>query len=451
MSTNKPNIIVFFTDQQRWDTSGLHGNPLSLMDNFDRGAQEGTHIFNSFTCQPVCGPARASFQTGMYATKIGNFRNHIALDKKMKTMAQLLSEQGYETGYIGKWHLGSSDPVKKEERGGYDYWLGSNLLEFTSDSYDTIVYDERNKKIKLPGYRIDAIVDAAIRYINDHQTKPFFLFISLIEPHHQNHTDDYPPPKGYREKYAGRWIPPDLASLNGSTHQHLAGYYGMVKRIDEAYGRMLDSIISLKMQDNTVTIFTSDHGNNFKTRNDEYKRSCHESSIRVPTSFVGNIFDQGGRIKELISILDINATILDLANVKIPDYHDGNSIIPLLSSKKNDWKKEIFIQISESQLARAIRTSRWKFCIEDSKSDPWNDPHSTNYTEMNLYDLESDSYELNNLIGIKEFESIVNELKIKLINLIKLHENIDVKINKIKERPNPGQLGLTPGTFMEGY
>ncbi len=94
--TNKPNIIVFFTDQQRWDTSGLHGNPLSLMDNFDRGAQEGTHIFNSFSCQPVCCPARASFQTGMYATKTGNYRNHIPLDKKLKTEEKIycLSPKG---------------------------------------------------------------------------------------------------------------------------------------------------------------------------------------------------------------------------------------------------------------------------------------------------------------------------------------------------------------------
>ena len=449
--TNKPNIIVFFTDQQRWDTSGLHGNPLSLMDNFDRGAQEGTHIFNSFSCQPVCGPARASFQTGMYATKTGNYRNHIALDKKLKTMAQMLSEQGYETGYIGKWHLGSSDPVKKEERGGYDYWLGSNLLEFTSDSYDTIVYDGDNNKIKLPGYRIDSIVDAAIRYINDHQTKPFFLFISLIEPHHQNHTDDYPPPIGYREKYAGRWIPPDLASVSGSTHQHLAGYYGMVKRIDEAYGRMLDSLISLKMQDNTVTIFTSDHGNNFKTRNNEYKRSCHDSSIRVPTSIVGNIFDQGGRIKELISILDLNATILDLAGVSIPDYHDGKSIIPLLSLNKENWTKEIFVQISESQVARAIRTKRWKLCIEDPEADPWNDSSSKNYQEANFYDLESDPYELSNLIGINEFQPVIEDLKSKLINLIKIHENIDVNVSKSKIIENPGQLGLYPGDFMKGY
>ena len=202
--SNKPNIIVFFTDQQRWDTSGLHGNPLSLMENFDRSAQNGTHIFNSFTCQPVCGPARASFQTGMYATKTGIYKNHIPLDKKLKTLAHYFSQKGYETGYIGKWHLGSSDPVKKEERGGYKYWLGSNLLEFTSDSYDTIVYDENNNKVKLPGYRIDGIVDAAIRYINNNQNKPFYLFISLIEPHHQNHTDDYPPPNGYREKYMGK-------------------------------------------------------------------------------------------------------------------------------------------------------------------------------------------------------------------------------------------------------
>ena len=300
---NKPNIIVFFTDQQRWDTSGLHGNPLSLMENFDHYAQEGTHLFNSFTCQPVCGPARASLQTGKYATKTGVFRNHITLNKKQKTLAQYLNKEGYETAYIGKWHLGSSDPVKKNERGGYNYWLASNLLEFTSDSYDTIIYDKNNKRIKLPGYRIDAIVDAAIRYINQKRKKPFFLFISLIEPHHQNHTDDYPPPIGYREKYAGRWIPPDLQTLKGSAHQHLAGYFGMTKRIDEAYGRLIDSLLSLKLMDDSVLFFTSDHGNNFKTRNEEYKRSCHESSIRVPSSIVGNIFEQGGRIKNLISIL----------------------------------------------------------------------------------------------------------------------------------------------------
>ena len=442
--SNKPNIIVFFTDQQRWDTSGLHGNPLSLMENFDRSAQNGTHIFNSFTCQPVCGPARASFQTGMYATKTGTYKNHIPLDKKLKTLAHYFSQKGYETGYIGKWHLGSSDPVKKEERGGYKYWLGSNLLEFTSDSYDTIVYDENNNKVKLPGYRIDGIVDAAIRYINNNQNKPFYLFISLIEPHHQNHTDDYPPPNGYREKYMGKWIPPDLSDLKGSTHQHIAGYYGMIKRIDEPYGRLLDSLISLKMKDDTAVFFTSDHGNNFKTRNSEYKRSCHESSIRVPTCITGNIFDQGGRIKELINILDLHATILDFAGIDIPEDHDGKSIIPLLKFNDIEWKKQVFVQISESQVARAIRTDRWKYCIEDSDSDPWNTAHSKNYNEQFLYDLHSDPYELNNLIGIKEFNSITEEMSKIISSVIYDVENIEVTIKKANQIENPGQLGLYP-------
>ena len=375
---NKPNIIVFFTDQQRWDTSGLHGNPLSLMENFDHYAQEGTHLFNSFTCQPVCGPARASLQTGKYATKTGVFRNHITLNKNQKTLAQYLNKEGYETAYIGKWHLGSSDPVKKNERGGYNYWLASNLLEFTSDSYDTIIYDKDNKKIKLPGYRIDAIVDAAIRYINQKRKKPFFLFISLIEPHHQNHTDDYPPPIGYREKYTGRWVPPDLQTLKGSAHQHLAGYFGMTKRIDEAYGRLIDSLLSLKLMDDSVLFFTSDHGNNFKTRNEEYKRSCHESSIRVPSSVIGNIFEQGGRIKNLVSILDIHATILDIAGIK-NFQSDGKSILPLVMKKNIKWIDEIFIQISESQVGRSLRTKKWKYCVNSPESDPWNEQGSNQY------------------------------------------------------------------------
>ena len=447
---NKPNIIVFFTDQQRWDTSGLHGNPLSLMENFDHYAQEGTHLFNSFTCQPVCGPARASLQTGKYATKTGVFRNHITLNKNQKTLAQHLNNEGYETAYIGKWHLGSSDPVKKNERGGYNYWLASNLLEFTSDSYDTIIYDKDNKKIKLPGYRIDAIVDAAIRFINQKRKKPFFLFISLIEPHHQNHTDDYPPPIGYREKYTGRWVPPDLQTLKGSAHQHLAGYFGMTKRIDEAYGRLIDSLLSLKLMDESVLFFTSDHGNNFKTRNEEYKRSCHESSIRVPSSVIGNIFEQGGRIKNLVSILDIHATILDIAGIK-NFQSDGKSILPLVMKKNIKWIDEIFIQISESQVGRSLRTKKWKYCVNSPNSDPWNDQGSNNYVEQFLYNLDADPYELNNLIGIKEFDVITKKLRNKIKKYIKKHENVNSNVEKANNIVNPGQLGLEPGSFMDGY
>ncbi|MEZ4639385.1 MAG: sulfatase-like hydrolase/transferase [Caldilineaceae bacterium] len=256
----KPNVIVFFTDQQRWDTTGVHGNPLELTPNFDRMAQSGTHVYNSFTVQPVCGPARSCLQTGLYATQTGSFRNGIPLSADLRTMAHHFKDAGYTTGYIGKWHLADNDSagaVSEEQRGGYDYWLASNLLEFTSDAYDMVMYDNDGNAVKMPGYRVDAQTDAVIRYVDAHQDEPFFLFVSYIEPHHQNHVDDYPPPDGYRERYTGRWTPADLAALGGSTQAHLGGYFGMVKRLDEALGRLFDALKSLEMDKNTIVLFTS--------------------------------------------------------------------------------------------------------------------------------------------------------------------------------------------------
>src|SRR5919202_571777 len=100
--SGRPNVVVFFTDQQRWDTTGVHGNPLDLTPNFDRVARRGTHLYNTFTPQPVCGPARSCLQTGMYATETGCFRNGIALPTDVPTLGTLFREAGYATGYIGK-------------------------------------------------------------------------------------------------------------------------------------------------------------------------------------------------------------------------------------------------------------------------------------------------------------------------------------------------------------
>ena len=123
---------------------------------------------------------------------------------------------------------------------------------------------------------------------------------------------------------------------------------------------------------------------------------------------------------------------------------DGKSIIPLLKFNDIEWKKQVFVQISESQVARAIRTDRWKYCIEDPGSDPWNTAHSKNYNEQFLYDLHSDPYELNNLIGIKEFNSITEEMSKIISSVIYDIENIEVTIKKANQIENPGQLGLYP-------
>ncbi len=161
---NKPNVIVFFTDQQRWDTSSLYGNTMDLTPNFDRMAIEGTHCYNAFTCQPVCLPARSCLQTGKYASEMDIFSNGNQLPLDSKTLGHYFGEAGYKTGYIGKWHMCHEEPVPPERREGYQYWLGANVLEFTSDSYNTVMYDDAGESVFLPGYRVDALTDVAIKY-----------------------------------------------------------------------------------------------------------------------------------------------------------------------------------------------------------------------------------------------------------------------------------------------
>ncbi len=451
-TTNRPNVIIFFTDQHRWDASSLYGNPLDLMPNFDRIAQEGTHFYNAFTCQPLCGPARSCLQTGLYATETGVYQNGIPLQDDAQTLATLFGKEGYRTGYIGKWHLGGVDPgfyggqqpVPEERRGGYEYWLASDLPEFISDAYHTVLFDNENKKVFLPGYRADAYTDAAVRFLEDHKQEQFFLCVSYLEPHFQNHRDDFPAPDGYAEKYTGRWLPPDLASLGGNAYQQIGGYYGMIKRLDEAFGRIMDTLKSIELLENTIVLFVSDHGCHFKTRNDEYKRSCHESSIRIPVAARGPGFEHGGRIKALTSIIDIAPTLLEAAGIEVPETMSGRSAMPLIRHEDPAWPDDIYIQISESQIGRAVRTDRWKYCVSNNEMAKESTPYAGTYYEESLYDLESDPYELTNLIGMEGYEDITEVMGKRLLAHMRAAGEPEAEIIKAPVIPTEGHRNVHP-------
>ncbi len=413
----RPNVIVFFTDQQRADSTGVHGNPMGLTPNFDRMAREGTHMAHGFTCQPVCLPARASFQTGKYAAAVNCHSNGQALPTDAKTMAHYFNAAGYCTGYIGKWHVCTEEPVPVQHRGGYQNWLGANVLEFVSDAYDCVMFDDNNEKVKMPGYRVDAQTDAAIRFIDQHQQDPFFLFCSYIEPHFQNHRDDYPAPTGYEEKYLDAWMPPDLRTLGGTAARHLPGYYGMIKRLDEALGRIQDALKSMQLDENTIILFTSDHGCHFKTRNSEYKRSCHDSSIRIPMAATGGPFTSGGCLKEMISLVDMAPTLLDACGIEVPADMHGRSLLPLTQGRREGWPEEVFVQISEASVSRAIRTHRWKYSVtamDYSKIIPGG-ASSSHYEETELFDLMADPYELNNLVELDSHTRVREVMRARLL------------------------------------
>lgn len=453
------NVVVFFTDQQRWDASGLHGNPLDLMPNFDRIARRGTHLEHSVTCAPVCGPARACLQTGTYITRNGAVANGRGLPDGLPTLAQCFNDAGYHTGYIGKWHLAGPDghadsdgkrgAVAAHARGGYKEWLAVEALEFSVDEYHTILYDNDNQPHHLPGYRSDALVDAGIRFIDRHKDRPFFLMMSFIEPHHQNDKDSYPAPDGYRERYEGRWTPPDLAALpsfhdpangllGGTTQQQLAGYWGMVKRLDEGFGRVLDALKTLGLDENTIVLFTSDHACHFKTRNGEYKRSCHDSSIRVPTALTGGPFIGGGTVREVVSLVDLPPTLLDACGVAPPAEMQGRSLLPLLRGQREGWPEAALIHVCDGKAGRAVRTRRWKYCVtsEQTSGQIGTDFANATYTESHLYDLLHDPYELCNLIDLASHTKVRQVMRERLLaRMREIGEPIPT-IREIEPRPS---------------
>lgn len=416
------NFVIFFTDQQRWDTLGLNGNPMRLTPNLDRLARQGTFFREAVTPQPVCGPARSCIQTGQYATTTGVWRNGPGLKADAPKLAELFKSAGYRTGYIGKWHLSEGTgegPVPEANRGGYDDWLAANCVELVSGPYSARLWDEKGEAVQLPGYRVDAQTDAAIRYIVERSREPgqpYLLFLSYLEPHHQNTDDSYPAPHGMEMDYTGGWLPPDLQALGGSSPQHWAGYCAMVKRLDDALGRLMDALESTGQAENTVVVFMSDHGCHFKTRNAEYKRSPHESSVRVPLAFWGPKWNGGGEHACPASLVDIAPSLLETAGIEIPDTMEGRSLLPVTCGDRAHLPGESFIQFGDGFLppGRAVRTGRWKFAVtapEEFKGQP----AAPVYLETELYDLQADPYELTNLVGLPSHADVRECLRDRLL------------------------------------
>jgi uncharacterized sulfatase len=377
----------------------------------------------------VCGPARACLQTGVYATEIGCFRNGIALPQHRRTLADWLRDVGYEVGYLGKWHLASTHgcgdadanyrtlPVPPERRGGYtDYWLASDVLEFTSHGYDGHMFDAEGRQVSFEGYRADCQTDFALDYLRSRDgERPFFLFLSYIEPHHQNDRNCYEGPSGSKERFAEFEVPGDLRDRAGDWRENYPDYLGCCASLDANLGRIRDELERLGLSESTLIIYTSDHGSHFRTRNSEYKRSCHDGCIRIPMIACGPGFRGGHVIEDLVSLMDIPPTILAAGGRELPASLQGRPLQELVAGDCDDWPEEVFLQISESQVGRAVRTRRWKYAVVAPGSNGGKDPSADCYREEFLYDLDADPHELNNLVTDPSYTRTRAELRGVLI------------------------------------
>ena len=411
-----PNILFLFSDQQRWDTLGCYNPAMDFTPHLDQLAAEGTRFENAFTCQPVCGPARSCLQTGLYATRTGCYRNGIPLRPAAPTLADHFHEHNYETAYIGKWHLSCTgdQPTPPELRAGYrDHWLAADTLEFTSTGYEGgCMFDAQNRRVDFPGYRVDTQTDFVLDYLNNRQSdRPFFLFVSWLEPHHQNAAGHYQGPPGSKERFRDYPVPEDLRALGGGDWaEEFPDYLGCCASLDENVGRIVRLLKERGEYENTLIVYTSDHGSHFKTRNGEYKRACHESCVRVPMILRGPGFTGGRVIDEMASLIDLPVTLLRAIGAEIPSEWQGTPL-----QDQNNRPREAFIQISETQVGRALRTAKWKYSVRAPGRSGWLHSGAKVYREDFLYDLESDPHELRNLVSDAAYEQVRAELRHRLI------------------------------------
>ena len=435
------NIIFYFTDQQRWDTCGCFGQPLDITPNLDALAREGVKFDNAFSPQPVCGPCRALFQTGKYPTETGCFRNNIMLPAGVKTLGQYIEEAGYETAYIGKWHLASDGELEKpptidhtvtaiprELRGGYTgFWRAADVLEFTSHGYDGFVFDENNRRVDFKGYRADCINDMALEFLDGYTgEKPFFMTVSQIEPHHQNDRKHYEGPEGSKERFKNFVLPEDLKVLGGNAAEEYPDYLGQCASLDENLGRLVAKLREKGLYENTVIIFASDHGSHFLTRNrddhlngyDDYKRSCHDACLHVPLVIAGGPYRGGQTVEELVSTASLPKTILALAGVDVGDAMIGENLLDVVEKRADNRPNEVFAQISESRVGRCIRTARYTYSVYAPGVNGGAAAASDRYADDFLYDMEQDPHQLNNVVADSAYAQVKAELRKRLLDWI---------------------------------
>ena len=424
----RPNVVLIISDQFRWDCIGAYGlNPLKLTPNLDAMVTEGTGFLNAMTNQPVCGPSRACLFTGNYTNHHSVWRNGIPLSPESVTLAKLFRSAGYTANYIGKWHLAPenhADPatlgaVPKQYRGGFDdVWEGCNVLEFTSHPYEGTIWNADGTEIRFKDtYRVDFITDRVVRFLRGQPREPFLLVISYLEPHFQNDCNCFVAPKGYAEHYRNSFVPGDLSFFPGDWQEQLPEYYGCIARVDENVGRLRQELAALHLADHTVVVFLSDHGCHFRTRNPEYKRSGHESSIHIPLIIAGSGFSGMRPVKNLVSQIDIAPTLLEVAGIAVPPTVQGHSFLSLVDGRRGDWRDEVFIQISESMTGRALRTPQWSYIVAEPNGK--SHPSASTYVEYQLYDLFADPHQLVNLAGRRETREISGYLRDRLLVRIK--------------------------------
>lgn len=420
-----PNIIVVIVDDLRWDDLGCMGNPVVHTPNIDRVAREGVTFNDAYATTPLCSPSRATVLTGVYTHIHGIIDNtdRSPASHRLVTFPQYLQQAGYETAFLGKWHMGNDS----SPRPGFDSWGCMVGQGTTNDAWLNV----NGTMIHTKGYVTDVLTRRAVDFIKKPRHQPFLLYLShkALHPETAQRADGslsdpnashFIPAERHKNLYAGAIVPrrpnvndpltgkpalerpipglPPLSAATGSSNETILDRWRMLAAVDESTGALFKALEETGQLDHTMIIFTSDEGYFYGEHGlSVERRLAYEESIRIPllVRYPG-VAKPGSSRDQMVLTLDIAPTALAVAGVKIPSYMQGHSLVPLF--KKNGpalrnaflieyYTDTVFPRVKQMGY-QAVRTKNWKYI------------HYIDLTGMDeLYDLKEDPYEMSNRIA----------------------------------------------------
>ncbi|GAB5561559.1 MAG: sulfatase [Synoicihabitans sp.] len=443
-TASRPNIVFVITDDQRWDGLSINGHPAAQTPHIDRLGHEGLSLDNFLVSTPLCSPSRATFLTGRYARKHNIINNDkLGLDvisHTLMTFPRRLREAGYETGFVGKWHMGLDD----SRRPGFDTWISFKGQGIYIDG----VINHNGERRQLTGYMTDFINQWSVEFLEQPRDKPFCLYVShkavhapfLPAPRHNDLYADFHPelPHVSAANLAGKpMLTRDVTRPPMYTHEGVApeppephrgrdrtpagimrDQIRSIAAVDEGVGQLYATLERLGELDNTVFIYTSDNGfllgehGKFNT-----KRWAYEPNLRVPFLVrYPPLVPAGSRSTALVGAVDVAPTLLELAGVESVVEMHGESFVPLLADPTAKGRDELLAEYFYEKVTpqapawQAIRTPRWKYIQYDS-------PDATPAHDE-LYDLANDPQETNNLIADPAHRDQLGSLRSRLARMI---------------------------------
>ncbi|MEO0473234.1 MAG: sulfatase [Bacteroidota bacterium] len=416
--TDPVNVVFILSDDHRYDFMGFTGKvPWLKTPAMDKMAREGAHCENAFVATSLCSPSRASILTGLYPHSHTIVDNSAPNPGNLVYFPEYLQEAGYQTAFFGKWHMGSH---KADPRPGFDHWLSfRGQGEYYNPTFningEEVTYQDS-------AYNADLLTQHALDWLDGRKKKkPFFMYLSHKSVHAQ-----FKPAKRHKGQYAKeklvfpptysqtrdntwvkhdwpKWVKEQRYSWHGVDYMYhgahnfdtfFRAYCETLSGMDESIGKVLDYLEENDLAENTVVIYMGDNGFSFGEHGLIDKRHMYEESMKVPMLvWAPGRVKAGSKVPQMLQNIDIAPTVLDLAGLQRPDHFQGESFAPILDEKEVEWRNRVFyeyyweVYFPQTPTTFGVRTDRYKYIMYHGVWD-----------RNELYDLQEDPYEQNNLI-----------------------------------------------------